>query len=289
MDELSMLAPILKAIPSHAGTTSMTRAEPHESDRSLFASACSCLTDIEARYWIPQYVHACATPQGGVVLDLRRDKYFGISRNHMQALATVVQGWPHLVSPEASHHETSIVETLETAETLADHEVLTRKPTEVRDVTSPRSPVGCTMLDVSVDIDCDYEVRPHHIFNYVRSVASGVWLLRHHPLESTARMVADRRASAVALGRAEWNVLEIARLIKIFKQLKSFGYSGRGKCMLDSLVLLDFLSHYRIFPYWVIGVTTAPFTAHSWLEAENFVIGGTPEETAYAYTPIMMV
>lgn len=58
--------------------------------------------------------------------------------------------------------------------------------------------------------------------------------------------------------------------------------------MLDSLVLIEFLALHDVFPDWVIGVKTLPFTAHSWVQTGRFVLNGNPGYVR-GYVPILVV
>ena len=54
----------------------------------------------EQKYWLSPHVHVCVTDDYAVLLDLRRDKYIGIGREHLPALAASVVGWPTTVQSE---------------------------------------------------------------------------------------------------------------------------------------------------------------------------------------------
>jgi hypothetical protein len=270
----------------HEQWKAISSTEVRVQEQSLFASRRRRLTPTTAQYWIPAHVYVCATPLGGVLLDVRHDRYMGIGSEHMKPLASLVHGWPYLLHGEADPNR--MATTIELARELERCGTLSREESAGSLMTGDfRS--HQPMLDIGLDIDCEYRIRPGHVLNYLKSLLLGLWLLNFHSLESIVNRTLARKRCAAALAIEPMNVAQTAALVKIYRRLKSFSYTGRGRCMLDSLVLLEFLAMYRIYPTWTLGVTTAPFTAHSWLETENFIVGGTPEDTAYAYTRIMMV
>ena len=45
-------------------------------------------------YFLAPHVYPCVTEDHVVLLDLDRDKYIGVAREQMSALAQTVKGWP---------------------------------------------------------------------------------------------------------------------------------------------------------------------------------------------------
>jgi hypothetical protein len=68
----------------------------------------------------------------------------------------------------------------------------------------------------------------------------------------------------------------VQHLTGVFYSLRPLMYSHRDKCLLDSLVLVDFLSRYGIFPTLVFGVKLMPFCAHAWVQHDTYVLTSTP-------------
>jgi hypothetical protein len=51
--------------------------------------------------------------------------------------------------------------------------------------------------------------------------------------------------------------------------------------------LIFFLRCYGCFPYLVIGVKTAPFAAHSWVQEDGIVLDGDPASVGH-FVPILV-
>jgi hypothetical protein len=80
----------------------------------------------------------------------------------------------------------------------------------------------------------------------------------------------------------------IAAMVDIFRRLRPFAFAVEGRCLLHALTLMRFLGKYQLHPEWVIGVTTQPWGAHSWVQWEHYLLDSNPEKVC-GYTPIMMV
>jgi hypothetical protein len=65
-------------------------------------------------------------------------------------------------------------------------------------------------------------------------------------------------------------------------------FAAEGRCLLHALTLVKFLNRCDFYPDWVIGVTTQPWAAHSWVQWGSFLLDTTPENVCH-YTPIMVV
>jgi hypothetical protein len=76
--------------------------------------------------------------------------------------------------------------------------------------------------------------------------------------------------------------------VRVYLYLRSLFFTSHDRCVLDSLVLLHFLSGYGIFPEWIMGAQTQPFLAHSWVQYGTLVLNDTPEKVC-AFTPILIV
>src|SRR5258708_37154440 len=69
----------------------------HPPVRSTLRMLCDLTGDEYAEdlgFRIPAHVHVCVTPDGSGLLDLKRDKYFGMGRMETLLLASIVPEWP---------------------------------------------------------------------------------------------------------------------------------------------------------------------------------------------------
>jgi hypothetical protein len=97
-------------------------------------------------------------------------------------------------------------------------------------------------------------------------------------------------ASAVTSARREEEpsaLLATLELARVFQRLRRWFFSEKNRCLFNSLSLVYFLQRYGYFPYWVIGVQTAPFAAHAWVQRDRIVLDGDPEKVGH-FAPILV-
>jgi hypothetical protein len=111
--------------------------------------------------------------------------------------------------------------------------------------------------------------------------------LRIGSLEQAVRRVRTRNARR----RNASSVFDRERareLVAVFTDLRPFLFTSREACLFESLVLIEFLARYSLFPAWVFGVRARPFAAHCWVQQGDTVLNDTVEHVT-RYTPIMTV
>jgi hypothetical protein len=228
-------------------------------------------------YCVPPHISYCNTPDGVVVLDSKRGRYFGLElrcRTLLQSLAG------------AATEQRSIGFDQEgLAEDLASQGVLSSKPQR-------RPRLARVSLPVPEDSAVEHvvfkptPVRFHHLYNLVLAFCVAKFKLRFLSLWTIFGQVQRRKALYVPRHGA-W-APQLRPLVEAFCALRPFLFTARDACLLDSLVLLEFLARYELFPAWVFGVNTQPFGAHSWLQDEGLVLNGTAEQ-ARAFIPIEVI
>jgi hypothetical protein len=130
-------------------------------------------------------------------------------------------------------------------------------------------------------------VRPGHILRFLQSLLTALVLLRSRRFAQIIDRV-RRRATRAANNGVSVDVPAVIALLSAFFHIRAFFYAPKARCLLDSLTLLEFLSHYDQHPQWVIGVQITPFGSHSWVQHANLVLNGTAEYVR-AYTPILAI
>ncbi len=234
-------------------------------------------------YALPAHVYACFTADAAVILDVRKDKYIGLSEQQALALYHVVKGWPEPPSIHTNldfdRHDVD-----ELATTLVNEDLL--EPGSISDVTASRTRVP----EVVNCLYNDFTARPPHIspghcLNLLCAIAWGRYSMRRRTLEHIINRVQTRRDKYVHRPDAV-DLDEMLELARIFLYLRPFFYSWTGLCLLDSLILLEFMSAYNLFPHCVFGVRTAPFSAHAWVQTGDWALNATVEVTR-RFVPIL--
>ena len=110
--------------------------------------------------------------------------------------------------------------------------------------------------------------------------------IRFEPFQQITQRIATRKAEATTANTPHCESQKVIEIVSIFDVLRAFTFTARLACLFDSLVLIEYLHQYRIYPLWVIGVRTSPFAAHSWLQYGNQVINGAADFAA-TFTPVL--
>jgi hypothetical protein len=232
---------------------------------------------------VPRHVHVCALADAAVVLDLRADRYHGLTQRQSAALSLVVHGWPRALDAGAPPTDTGQAQAL--AHELAIRGLLTQDDACGKSAAAVVLPGVDEHLHVWEGADwsaihaADWWV---FAMAWVRATLS----LRLRRLLHVVERVEHRKAERLAPN--PFDPARTRRLLHTFRALRPFFYTTLDQCLLDSLVLIEFLALHEQFPIWVIGVRTGPFAAHSWVQHEHYVLNGAPTYVR-AFTPILAV
>lgn len=223
--------------------------------------------------------YVCVANEGAVFLDLKQDAYLGIDRHQADALAAMVEDWP----PTSSAVEISTDPAHQLlAEDLCARGLLVHATSAHRLTRIPALPIVRSEL-IAWDQMISARTRGSHVLVFLCAFAWAWLSLRLLTLDAIVRrhQRRDRRHDGFELERAKV-------LVSVYHNIRIWVFARKGRCMLDSLAMLEFLSCYGVRPFWVIGVQMKPFAAHSWLQYGECVLNGTPVFVR-AYTPILVV
>lgn len=230
-------------------------------------------------YFVSEHVSVCATPDAAVLLDLRANKYHGLNRQQACALALLVHGWPGPCGEDVDAREST-----EFADQLVHLGLLTKNPEHGKTATPPQLPRLQLRLH---EWEGEWPaVRAAHWWRFVRAALRAKLSLRLRSVESIVRGVQRRKASATN-GRPQ-DLAKLREVTAIYCALRPFFYTQKNYCLLDSLVLIEFMALHDLFPTWVIGVTATPFSAHSWVQVDEYVLT-CAVHSAYEFMPILAV
>jgi hypothetical protein len=238
------------------------------------------MTSDADKYWLSPHVHVCLTADGAVLLDLRRDKYLGIGREHTAMLGAVIVGWPAGV--EAGLVPSPGVEKL--LQQMVSTGLLTHDPQLGKEARCPD--IGHPSVTLMVtDLDHRPRTSARDALRVSMAAARARTLLKWRSLESVVARVRERKQRS-ATGELD---LHAARpLVEAFLYWRPLFFTSKDECLFDSLVLLELLARHRLYPDWLFGVSTRPFRAHSWVQAGACVLNDLPERVA-RFTPILAV
>ena len=239
-----------------------------------------------SHYLIKKDVYFCYAGTLVVFLDLERNEYSAIDRNQASALNGTVAGWEAPESNTSGHGDSgnSGRTAKQIAENLLKRGVLTHSQETGKEASPTR------FRRPTADLLSEYELsKPSiglfHVIRFVRSYLYVMVSLRAVSLGRIAHRISARREQ-VGQERCVGSIAEARQLVLVYDYLRPFFFRASEKCLLNSLVLIEFLQHYNVFPTWVIGVSTNPFRAHSWLEIDGLVVDD-QEMHVKKFVPIM--
>ncbi|RDS85051.1 lasso peptide biosynthesis B2 protein [Dyella monticola] len=237
------------------------------------------------RYWLPEHVVVCTRLEGAVLLDLQKNRYYGLGRAESIALSIFVANWPATAGSPISHNSQTAgnavnryIAALLNSGLLCAIEPLRRVPSA--QVATPLSSIGEEIVGIG---------RPSvaQVVTFFRAYRWARNHVRHSSLDTISRAVTMTRTSAERPGSMP-SESDVVPLVSAFRILRPLAMTANGECLTHSLALLRFLARYGVFPTWIIGVRLRPWRAHSWIQMQERVLDSTPEKVC-DFTPILAV
>jgi len=242
------------------------------------------------RFGIPAHIHVCVTAAGSVILDVKRDKYLGLGREETELLADAVPGWPEPVWQRNLCRDRSARFKAEnaTCESLIADGVLERisEVKDARAVLALKDMRG-EWISIGDELEVHGRVTLRHTVHFLAAFCWARCSLAWRPFSIVVEEVRARKMRGAG-GMQGCDIGKLAAMVDVFRRLRPFVFAAEGRCLLHALTLIRFLSHYQLHPEWVIGVTTQPWGAHSWVQWDRYLLDSNPEKVC-GYTPIMMV
>ena len=251
-------------------------------------------------YWICPHVYVRNTQDGCVLLDLRRDKYLGLTKEHTALLAAAVNEWPAPPSQsgfgeggtEESVRSRALCDTL-----LKDGLISTSPPAIARDRYAQEMDLQEDWVSIGDELDVPSSVRFSDFGKFLMAFAAAWISLKYGSLDKTVETVRKSRSDARAgesaagakvKGDGPGDIFRMARAVGVFRRLRTYVFAPEGRCLLHALTLTKFLGLYGLHPKWVIGINTQPWAAHSWVQWGRFLLDTTPEKVG-RFLPILVV
>lgn len=237
------------------------------------------------QYWIPAHVRVCPLLASTILLDLERNRYYGIGTNETRALSTLAVNWHEANGTATPVEQLTPDAAVAMADALIDAGLLSRDaPADSSAFSGPPLDLAGTLTSAGYELNRSTPLRLAHIATFLTALAWTRRALRSRTLYSIACEVRDSKA--VAGGTFdEQRALE---LVGIFRRLRPHTFAARDRCLFHSLALVRFLARQALFPTWVIGVRAKPWGAHAWVQHGQLLLDASPEQVC-EYTPILTV
>lgn len=223
-------------------------------------------------YFLPHAVHVCFTSDGGVFLDIRNDRYFGLDEQASRTLQALLIG-----CSDSNPNIGTLVADLMGRGLLT---AVAGEGREFRPVTVARA--QASLLEFVTDERP--VVRVMDTMKFFAACLRVAVMLRISSLEGVLDFL--RRTTVYSPIIIDQH--ELRRRVQVFRYLRPLVYASRDQCLYDSLVLSYFLRMNRIPSTLVIGVKTVPFAAHCWVQMDQLVVNGT-HDFVRGFVPIFSV
>lgn len=233
---------------------------------------------IQQHLRLADHMRACVRDDQVVLLDLDRGRYLSLGGPHAKIVASVIG------AEDSTDPSCRVIEDGELVAPLLRARILTTATT----ATPPRQCLihpPITSIDVH-DAAAGTPVRLLDLYRFLSATALAALWLRFRTLRSITEAVGARHRQCERKSTDHASRLRSA--VAVFARLRPLTFTSKDKCLFDSLALAMFLARQGISARWVIGVSTRPFRAHSWIQDEHEVLNDLHEYVG-RFTPILVV
>jgi hypothetical protein len=224
-------------------------------------------------YFLSAHAYCCEFDDGAIILDLNNDAYLGIDAQHLSNLRIRVGNWPDSgrADQEIECRDTAASEGL--ISDLLAREILTTSPVS-RPLTTATYPR--TALTIVSSGMARRWIPITHVAQFLFAFLMVSMRLKLRGLSSVLGWLRLHQSSIPHrshLIAPEDTINHLASFVK----LRIWYYTAHRRCLFNSLVLSAYLTRGMIPCTVVIGVSTKPFLAHSWVQIGDAVLDDTAE------------
>ena len=214
-------------------------------------------------FHLAPHVAACRVDDQVVLLDLRRNRYFGIGREAARGLACTVTGWPAIATAEPQAIEHASPDALVR---LMRQDLVRPGPT----ASMPRHRLPAPARTLGIGAPNPAMPSTASLSGRIVMSAITAWgWLRLWSFETIARRLARPVATSDC---AEPDPSCLAQVVGAYDSMRPLVLSRRDRCLHDSLTLILVLRSRGVLARWVIGVRVRPFAAHAWVQVGDLVL-----------------
>lgn len=233
--------------------------------------------------WLGVDVYCADVGDGVIFLDLRRGHYRALTRNQTGGLASTVRDWPSAgvkaYSPEDSNGTSAIANRL-----LAEGLLGTQQAADRIDGSVPAGHHSFEVADVAAR---PFRASPTLCIRFLQAYALWRTRVRLCSFHHLVKCLRDAKRQSLMRNDPP-TATSLLTAMAHFLRLRALTYTARDRCLLDSLVLMEFLLRNGMRPTMIIGVATRPFNAHCWLQHDEWILNDTVERTA-KYAPLLVI
>lgn len=215
-----------------------------------------------------------------VFLDVESDRYLSVPADKFVALLPFLGS--HSTDPGSDCAREMSSELSAFAEELLAERLLTRgrsNDTRPRSLNLPKPVKLLTTEEHTIPLLDAVQLFPW----FIRACVRADYSLRRSTLSRICSRVRRRKLRTTVDSSAP--MISLTHSFHIFRPF----YPRSYLCLFDSLALLEYLAHWKVFPEWVFGVSVDPFEAHCWVQSNELVISDTITFSSRWYSAIMAI
>jgi hypothetical protein len=235
------------------------------------------------KYFLSAHAYICAFLDGAIILDLSSGNYLGIDAEHLENLRAYVSNWPDSGRDDRGAGRRHSVTSESLVSDLLQRGILTESATS-RQRVAARKCVSAIAITDGRQILRRVSLRETVQF----SIAFLIVLFCHRRRLQSLLAWFRRRQSAIHRDRPTATIEIGTERLASFIKLRLWLYTANRRCLFDSLVLSVFLTREMVPCTFMIGVSTKPFLAHSWVQIWEYVLNDTAEHVQQ-FKPILSV
>jgi Transglutaminase-like superfamily len=236
-------------------------------------------------YFLSEDVALCAVGHHVVFLDLATQKYIGLDCGKNSALLRDLSIAVKSVKRSFQVGEDSDVETLAALSKLLARGIISRIPPIPGAMPIEVAIATPTSSFVSIPRPSLEALPVLAISRLIRSYISIRVRLKLFGLKPLiARIRSRHRAMTPTITATDLD--NAAQVIRCFCRIRPWLYTADQHCLLDSLVLTEYLHLYKYPATLVLAILQMPFAAHAWVQLGDRLVDETVE-TARMYCPIL--
>ncbi len=236
-------------------------------------------------YFLDGHIHCLPTSDGAIFLDARKSRYYRIPLEQAASLASFVLNWPKRVAtPSGVSPDVGSVAPSGLGKLIDAGILTTSDPGSWKLLASP--PPVAAGLDYGSPASHQLRISARHVLLFCWSAVMMSAQIRFLSLETIlAGMRRRGRRHAPQRGIA---INQIRDLVFAHDRIRPWLYVSKDSCLRDSLVLFEFLRLNGVQATLVIGVKSAPFAAHCWVQSGTTSLNNQPDELD-SYEPILAI
>lgn len=226
--------------------------------------------------YLSHHTFACEVDGAAVLLNAKAGEYIGIEAADLADLRAQVVGW----GPTELQCTLELPRCSELIERLMSRSFLTENPLDGKPYQKVDLP-AISAIPQTISGMRRSRMTQLRAVGAIRTAARCLRTGRLYPLLRRLQLASNGRTAMADLRRA----VEVSQS---FFATRLWLYTTRGNCLRDSVALRCLLECERVPSTLLIGVSTKPFLAHAWVQADGVVLNDAAEYVRL-FTPLLAI